>query len=236
MILAAAITEQWLYFIAAAAYGVFVWWNNQRNKGSESDQGDVKPRQDLPNPRESAAPPKPAESEQERLRRFLEALGVPAAQQPQPPKPAPSAQPRPVVQPAPPRQVQVLTPRSIATPAAREVQPPPVLRPRAAPSRPVPRTVPVVKLPEPLESMDPGRLEESAQAIEQVGPGLGRMAQEMRTMSGTSQAPEASPGAANALFTATQARSMVEIFRKPETLRAAILAQEILGPPRSLQS
>src|SRR6187399_2554449 len=100
-----AINDQLLYLIAAAAYGVFAWWTNRR-KGGELDQGDGEgiPRNDAPPARNDTPPPRDtpvqpsspipaprqpqqADSEQERLRRFLEALGVPAGAQ-QPPRPA----------------------------------------------------------------------------------------------------------------------------------------------------
>jgi hypothetical protein len=225
--LIAAINDQILYYIAVAAYGVFYWWNNRRNKAPGPDTGEIPPRQDTqnqPNPS-----PNPADSEQERLRRYLEALGLPSGQQTQPPRPAAPAPPRPLPQPA--------QPRPYVQPAPRQVQQPRTPAPRIYPPiRPVSRPVPVVREPESRESMDPGRLEESATAIENIGAELDKMSRDVRTMSSTDQAPAASPGAANALFTATQARTMIEIFRTPETLRTALLAQEILGPPRGLQS
>jgi hypothetical protein len=222
MFIAAAINDQLLYLIAAAAYGVFAWWNNRRNKNAEPQDGQAESGEEESRPIQRTSPPAAAESEQERLRRFLEALGVPAGQQAPPPKPA---------------QQQPVPPRPIAPPPPRPVQHqrPPV-RPIVRPVRPSPRPLPEVNEMESIESRDPGRLEESATAIERVGADLDQMSLDVRAMSAMSQAPSVSPGAAGALFTATQARTMIEIFRSPETLRTALLAQEILGPPRSLQS
>lgn len=126
-------------------------------------------------PRRGPAP----QTEEERMRKFLEALGMPSGSSPPPP-----VQPRRVPEP-PPRRIPV--PPPIPRPAA-EVKPKPVELPREVivvpPDALTPPTPTLIEAPSPLPA-----------------------------------------GAPN--FRA--------LLRSPETARTAILAAEILGPPKALQ-
>ena len=92
MILAVNIPNNLIFLIVFAAVGVVNWWLERRKKQSGSEGSQSPPR---PQPR-AGGPAPGGESEQERLRRFLEALGVP--QQPGQTPPPAQPQPRPVRQ------------------------------------------------------------------------------------------------------------------------------------------
>lgn len=73
--------EQVILILIAAVFGIIKWMSsNQTFSGSDSDQSEpvFRPRQ--LGPRQS----QPTESEEERMRKFMEALGVPASSVPPP--------------------------------------------------------------------------------------------------------------------------------------------------------
>ena len=161
---------------------------------------------------QSQQPSAPASSsEEERMRRFLEALGTPNATKPSPPPLTPVA--RPII----PRVQKKQRPQ------------PQVIRPRA----PV-----AVPQPLPMESRDPGRLEEPASSMESISAEWDAMARGV-TLSAmeTPQAPtQAQAGLPFAITTASTAAELRTAMRTPATLRTAVLLREILGPPLSLQN
>ena len=94
-----------IILIAAAAYGVFAWFNDRRQKKALAEEEARNRAEGTTTP--SQTPLRPAStlesSEEERMRKFLEALGVPSgpaplrpAPQPAPPKPAPPVAQRPM--------------------------------------------------------------------------------------------------------------------------------------------
>jgi hypothetical protein len=218
--LASSIEPKVYFMIAAAAWGVVAWYLEGRKKKQEEEQlrrmSEERAREQANSPPANAPVPQTSnQSEQERLRRFLEALGVPSGQAPQPPA-------------APQR------------PAPRPIAPPPMAprpRPTISPVRSQPRPV-VVYPPEPLplESQDPGRLEEPASAIEQMSARYAAMSKGVDLPAiVTPQAPLApvlgEPRPQPAALAAVR-----EALRTPESLRAAFLLREILGPPKALES
>ena len=218
MILAAAKSDfEIMLYIAAAVWGVISWL---RQKKGETEGP--------PEMRESPAPrPIPqGESEQERMRRFLEALGVPSTQQPPPPiAPAPRPMPAPVQQrPAPqPRPVQQPLPR-------RQPQP----------AQPVRRPAPKPVFFEAEEMQEAGRLEEPASAIEGVGATFDAMAGGVivSPIVELAQASEVTArtvvdGAQHTSPTAVSGKAIHAMLRSPDSLRTALVIREILGPPRS---
>ncbi len=222
MMLAATSDGQILIYLAFAIYGVYAWWQEGRKKKEAEElekrlrengqltagpsEGPVKP---IPPARSPA--PTGETTEQERLRRFLEALGVPAGAPQQPAPAPPSPRPKPI---APPFQ-------PVSRPA---YQPPPVVvRPAVSPARPVLR--PVVE-PEPRESMRPG-----------YGGALSEVEEKVKTFEEAAALPSrlrpvAPPEQLVALALATA--DVRVLMRSPHTLRAAIVLREILGPPPGL--
>lgn len=200
MTVLAAIEAKAIFVIVALIVGAIGQWNEARKKKqAEEDQSNTPPA------RPPARPNNTAESEQERLRRFLENLGVPA---PMPQKPAPRSNtaPAPVVQ-----RIKQQQPR-----------PPKTKTPR------------VVTEPLPLESQDPGRLEEPASAIEQVATQYATMAKGVEVPQ-----PDSSSAPRSAALTLDRPQNTLNVALRamlgsPQNLRAALLAREILGPPKSL--
>ena len=207
MILAAAKSEfEIILYIAAAVWGVISWIRNKKSEQSESE----------PAPPQSARTPRPAQAqtqtqthdaEAERLRKFLEALGVPSNQQP--PKPAQAA-PRPI-------------------------QPVPRPAKRPQPQRPIPQVV--VRKPAPVvekeEMAFAGRLEEPAHSVEQVGADFDSMAKgmAMQPIPELERRAEAD-GVRQTEPTAVTGKSIRDILRSPDHLRSALVLREVLGPPR----
>ena len=149
----------------------------------------------------------PAESEEEKVRRFMEALGMPAGSRPPPP-----VRSRPVA------------PRQLSTPARST-------RTRREAKRqwgqPLP---PLVTVPAPLEQplLPPiAELTENAPppAVRaELTPGRGPLSNPV-----VRQAPPA--GSAT-----RPGNSLGEMLRRPGSARRAILLREILGAPRGLQA
>lgn len=217
MMLAASIDQQIIFAIAAAAYGVFVWWNDRRKKKQEEEQQKLleEKRRLAKESGQVEAPPAAGQagepSDQDKLRKFLEALGVPSGE-------APPAQPPRPVQPLPPPVIPA--PRTPAPPPLPPPLPRPViLAPRpVSPVQPVSRKV-VVYPSEPvaLESQEAGNLSEvSAEMMRDA-----RAEQKVPTVSMARPTPAA-------------ATALKEALRTPENLRAAFLVREILGPPPGL--
>ena len=103
MMLAASIEGSILFLVIAAIVGAINWIANRAKTGKDAPP--AQPRQSTFQPQAQAS----RESEDVRMRRFLDALGVPAGQQAPPraaaapplPKPRPPIVARPIVRPAP---------------------------------------------------------------------------------------------------------------------------------------
>ena len=108
MILAAKSEIELLVYIAAAIWGVISWIRNK--SGEETEKPPVEPKQ---------RPIQQATSEEERLRKFLEVLGVPQQPQPRrpvPQRPLPNQRPtkRPAAQPVVIKRAPVVEPEEMA--------------------------------------------------------------------------------------------------------------------------
>jgi hypothetical protein len=201
--------EQLVFILVVAVISLINWLLKRK---AEQDKQSSAPLAPPPPAQRPAGGPlrSPEDDEQERLRKFLEALGVPQAPPPRQPPP-PVRQPPPV----PP------TPRRMAAP--------PPARPMAAPVQPRrPHRTVVVSPPEKAEQdkglviaplMAPGRMSQGATALGEVAPAMVVTTHEHSALA-TAGAPAADLRAALASH---------------EGLRAAVLAREILGPPRGLQ-
>lgn len=214
--------------IAAAIYGVYTWWQESKKK-KEAEELEKRIRENgqrgggqsaQPSSEATLRPPSqsaPARgageiSEQERLRKFLEALGVPSGAPPQP-------QPRPVQPPPQPVSRPVLVPQP--APMRPVYQPPaPVLtRPVVPPARLVPP-------PKPRESLAPGM----GGPLDEVEEKVVEFRKAASVMVPMSDPEVVAPRRA----AVTMPADLREVMRSRETLRAAIVAREILGPPPGL--
>lgn len=163
-------------------------------------------------PRADQPPPlSPADTDEERIRRFLEALGQPTSSKPPPP----------VVR-RPTSQRRMVLPHG---PPFSPPHPPLMTRPREEPTRKIPGTPPPTppavepRIVTPAIQQAPiFEVQESALTAEQTA------AQAMAV-----PAPE--------VQTATEQPSpnIAMLLRSPSGLRDAIVLREIFGPPRSLQ-
>jgi outer membrane biosynthesis protein TonB len=227
MTVLADISGQFIFFIVFAAIGVINWWLEKKKKEAESDSPP------------SGRPQSPAtggsgnESEQERLRRFLEALGVP-----QPPAPPPVQQPLPRPQPvAPPPGPRLRpVPRPAAQTMERRMQSPkPAAKVIRRPKPPV--------VPEAEEFPEAGRIEEAASSIEKISGEFEQMNVQVamppvQTLEHPARLATEFAGTTTVLRRedsplTTSVRAML---RRPADIRTAFVAMEILGPPRGLQS
>ena len=192
-----------IFFVLAALALIFKWLTS---KGS-GDAEESKP--DAPNEPTRRAPP---QTEEERVRRFLEALGVPPGTQPPPPIRTRTATPRPVATSAP-RTPSPKIRRSWAQPL-----PPVVTTPQGMPLPPL-ATAPQ---PEPVFVV-----QTRAASATVVPPPL---------PAEVSARPFAAPVARKAAPPRTPPRtSLRATLRSRERIRQAIILREVLGPPRGLE-
>jgi hypothetical protein len=227
MIFLAAIPGNLIFLIVMAAVGVVNWWLEKRKQNETS--------------RKDAAPPRHAplaggESEQERLRRFLEALGVPQQPGGAQPTPKPPAAPAPAPLRAPAPQPAAVPSRTLQRPiTSSQVQ----RRFRPKPVVPAPRPVPArVPVREPEEMGYAGRLEEPAKAIENISGEFERVTVAV-TMQPIEAITDASTQTAPAIVTRRPNAPIIEnlrlALRTPSDLRTALVTMEVLGLPKGLQ-
>ena len=184
-----------LIFLALAGLALIFRWLTGHSEKPEP-----------PAPNESAPRRPPAESEQERVRRFLEALGAPPGSQP----------PQPVRR-------RSVAPRHAPTSTPEPQRPPKVRRSFVQPLPPLTTTP-----PEPV-------VIEAASAPVMIAPPL-PFAQAplagpitlLPTL--TTAAPKA------ATKRVTPVGSLTALLLSPRNIRQAIILREVLGPPRGLQS
>jgi hypothetical protein len=219
MICIASIEGRLIFFAVFAIVAAINWFFEKKKRDGASDS----PPPETPRQSDTGAG---NDSEQERLRRFLEALGVPQPQQSQPqrPTPAPSQQsPRPVVR-VIERQMRAAQP--VVRPALKIIRQPkaPVIAPQAE----MPRA---------------GRIEEAASSIERISGEFGTMNVQVamppvQTLERSTRMATANAGTTSVLE--REGNPLVASLRRtltnPTDIRAAFLAAELLGPPRSLQS
>lgn len=232
--------EQLLFLALLGVLGLLRWFSQiaeeRRNREAEKRTGE--PRPNAPVQRA------PAQTEEERIRRFMEALGVPTSHAPipkappkvEPPKPAPPAAPSPrrtsmPVDPFPvPRGGLPLPPVVVARPPlprqSAPVPPPPLVPPppsAAPPPPPLPtRETTVFAEPSPRRATrEIGGAEFEVRDIAE-GAYEGTEALDSGERRGAARASGPSTSRATRLASA-------------ESLREAIILREIFGPPRSMQ-
>jgi type IV secretory pathway VirB10-like protein len=232
MIPLAAIEGKLIFWAVAAAVGVINWWLEKKKK--ESQSGSTKSPAPSQKP---AASGSGDSSEQERLRRFLEALGVP-----QPPQQAQPRQPQTAPQQPRPKPA----PASLPHPVQRQVAQPIQGRMQGAKLQRKPQQQ-ITRRPKPLavereEMHRAGRIEEAASSIE-------RISGEFETMNVRVDMPPVqkleTPGHLATVDAGTTSvlerggnplvASLRRTLTNPTDIRAAFLAAELLGPPKALQ-
>lgn len=201
----AAIDGQVIVILVVAVLGFLNWLGNKLKEASQPTPPSV-PRTTADTPRREVA----ADSEEERMRRFMEALGLPSGETPIPRSPIrPTPAPRPVVVTAPPPLPAVPRPR---------VNPPPP-EPRSFDELPAP-SLPAAQISVP-ELVTP-EVHEYQTVSSRVSATHGREAATLVL------AQAVSPGAPLRDFIRASLAS-------PRQLRSAFVLREVLGPPVALR-
>lgn len=170
----------------------------------------------------------PAQSEEERIRRFMEALGVPTTSAPPPP-----VQPRPPTPQAAPerkRQFMPVDPFPIPRQPRADPTPPVVVAPP-----PVVATAPPPLPPPPLPTRESTAF---AEAPRSTATALGGADFEVQDVLGAAAEQETSATRQKkrrADQSPKQPRGIAARLANAESLRDAIVLREIFGPPRSMQ-
>ncbi len=223
--LGASIEPKVIFIAAAIIIGIINAWMEKKKKDRESANPSSPSA-----PRGQAPAPRGGSDEQERLRRFMESLGVPQPSHPQRTQPAP----------APP----VTRPRQQPTHSQNRPRP---SDPRMQPQRPAAkaRTKPAPRpfaMSDPEEMQRAGRLEESAASIERIAGEFSAMNVRvaMEPVQTLESAAHLASGAAGTTSVTERDISPIvatvrRLLQKPADLRAAFVTVEILGPPRGLQ-
>ena len=224
--------EQILFLVLLAIVGLLRWISSaaeeRRNREAEKRTGTPPPN----TPIQRA----PAETEEERIRRFMEALGVPTAppppqsqQQQAPPPPPRKEAPRPTrktlpVDPFPSPRGGLPIPPVVAAPAPPPMpQPPrPLIPPRPSPT-PAPPPLPTRETTV-LPEVPVGRRGADFD-VRDIDGGYEDV---WRSAPGGRKAAAADPAA-------TMPATLAARLRNKEALRDAIILREVFGPPRSMQ-
>jgi hypothetical protein len=172
--------------------------------------GDITPMPPArrPSPRPVSRPQVQQESEEERMRRFMEALGMPATG---------AAPPRKVVR----TTVQVKT-RPVISIRRKETPPAPVQEPPPAQAQPPPMTppAPMEAFPSPVLPAESSFPVTEPEPAEPSQPAL----------------PVAPPPVMAARTEPVRPFDIRSLLRSPDSMRAAMVLREIIGPPRGLES
>ena len=199
--------ENLLFLLLLVVAGLFQLLGRMARKGSTDEQTKPtpKPRPTAPRP----IPRAPVESDQERIRKFLEALGQP----PTSPPPSP------------------ITPR----PTYRKPLALPHVRPMASPLPPLVTRPPDIPAHIPVETVAPA--EEQRQMRPPLAEPLFQV-HEAKALSEPVAAVSAatlSEARTQPQTTAPQSIGVKTLLRSALGLRGAIIVREILGPPRGLR-
>jgi len=197
--------EQIFFLVLVAIVGLARWGiqSAEKKRNAEAERQSSAPRPTLPPGRG------PAETEEERVRRFFEALGVPTST-----TPPPRRQPR-----------QVTPKKARAKPTISPIDPFPVPRPRVAPL-PTVVSAETIAEPPPIPASPPSI---PVPAIASSGTTIAGF--DVRNLAETWVVEPVASAETSASFLGIGAR-----FTTADGLREAIILREILGPPRSLQT
>ena len=214
-----AAIDSWLFLLLIAMAGLLRLLASKAGTSQKSSESPGPPRSTQPTSRPS--PPRSApQSDEEQIRRFLEALGQ-----------APGSKPPPPVVPR-----QDVAPRPLA----------PVQPPRTFLPTPVPTKKRTVIAPQPSEEWlrkinRPGQPIASAPTTAAIPPTAPEPeAYEFRQEPAVPSPQPKTPAEAYAIATGKtvihdQAADLVTLLATPAGLRHAVILREIFGPPRGLQ-
>ena len=195
-----------VFFLLLLGVAALFKWLTQRAQTSEKERD--KANDEEPSQSNQANPPAPPGSEEERIRRFLEALGQPTSSPP-PRKitPRPTASPKPAGLPSP-------LPPLITQPPA--VEPTPPVAAMLPPPLPIPAPTRVPPMPMDTSVFEVRRAQPSSSSRDSV------VAFPSANVPASLRTPLTTPSA-------------LPLFRSHDGLRQAVILREIFGPPRSLQ-
>ena len=195
-----------VFFLLLLGVAALFKWLTQRAQESKSKQNEANDEETSQSNETNS--PASAGSEEERIRRFLEALGQPTSSPP-PRKitPRPTASPKPAALPSP------LPPLTTRPPAVEPTPPVAAMRPP-----PLPIPAPTRFTPMPIAS--------SAFEVRRGQPS---------TSSRDSMAAFPSTNVPASVRTPLTPPSALALLTSHDGLRQAVILREIFGPPRSLQ-
>lgn len=205
-----AAIDSWLFLLFLAIAAILRLLTKAAGSKSDSNQPD---ESTFPKPDQSAQPMRPG-SDEDQIRKFLEALGQPrTAKPPAPVAPRTNVPPRPVAPVRPPQTMVPLPPRRTMVSGERTPQQPP-RRETVSPALPrpyQPKKAAPTAAPEPVFEV-----REATTPLPDVIP--------------TSKAPTQMPATDQ-----PQEISVVGLLRTARGMRDAVILREILGPPRGMQ-
>jgi hypothetical protein len=201
--------DNWLFILLIAVAMLFRWLASVASKASKgSDETDETPTSTPPTASPARTVPRPpVESDEERIRKFLEALGQPAGSQPPPPVAHRPTYQKPVVLPN-------------VGPFGSPL-PPLTTRPPDLPKE----TTPFEPIAKPLRrrtTITPKVSEETFEVHEVAVSPAPSAAMKSLAKAKTAAAPSET--------------NLATLLRSSSGLRNAIILREVFGPPRSLQS
>lgn len=213
-----------IFFLALLAVVGLVRWLSAMAEAKKNREAEKRAQDPAPN---APIPRAPATTEEERIRRFMEALGMPSSApipKATPPQTAPEA-------PAPKRKIQPIDPFPL--PRAGRLPPP----------LPVPSPPPVIISTEPAPAAEPPLLP-TRQTTVPAAPAHARASSTRRPAEfdvwdidevTAEDAPASGGGARSGDRPTTQQTSLATRLATRDALRDAIVLREIFGPPRSMQ-
>jgi hypothetical protein len=205
-----------LLLVGAAALMRFL--SNKANRPGDDDES-APPRIDTPPP----LPREQSQTDEERIRKFLEALGQPTSSRPPAPVKPRTAPPPLAQRPSLPEAERSARRRTLINPL-----PPLTTIPPEAPRRvTIPRPMPGPQGPKSAPAPSPDPIFE----VQQEGPPTTPAA----TAPTVSELVEAFAAAARPIPIVGPKSDLLSLLKTPEGLRQAVIFREIFGPPRSLQ-
>lgn len=206
--------DNWIFFVLVAVAMLFRWLSSAANKTREDDETQQRPT-GVPRTPPSVRRAAP-ESDRDKIRKFLEALGQPTDTPPPPPvAPRTNVPPRPVAPVEPPRGMIPMPPR----------------RPKKTPELPKPIQSPGQFIP---TSFEPQNIDVESvelripEAKASAPPPLPSAVTTTPAFPVTLETPVPQPAAQGET-------DFKALLRSPAGLRNAMILREIFGPPRSLQ-
>lgn len=209
--------EPFVILLIMAAISFFNWLIKRMQENAEAKERDGQSKGEAPTTGKRRGTGLPKKSEEERLREFMEALGVPKEKLPQPRRQEPPPIPRQTPPTAMPKK-EARTPPPM--PARRQAAPSPLMRTER---KPVTQPAPGVEIPSPQPVPPVTAAAESSPAPPVLTPSPA--ARDAYRLSASRERAGSVP-----------AVELGNSLRTREGFRAAVLLREILGPPKSLRA